>query len=979
MKRIRQKIEDDEEIQFQALEWLDSNEVIEDEGNEYLIRIFGVTSRGFSICVNVIGFTPYFYIKVPESWTSSTLNVFLTGLQKLVQNKNSLLRAKCRIQKKKEFFGFTGEKLQKFARLVFDNSQGMYQYKKILSRGVLISDVSSKIQTYKLYESNFEPLLRFIHIRNLQPAGWINVNEFYTSEIRASKCQLEINAQWTDIHPSSSKNNENAAILQASFDIETYSCPEEDPNTRKLYYPFPVPEKPGNVVYQIATCFKMLGSSDFLCKSLVSLKTCDSIVDENIHVQCFEKESDLLLAWAKLISESDPDILYSYNGDIFDCSYLCKRAEMLGIFSKFVKLLTRIPGLVDKMSYYPDNLYKYFCKESTFSSSAYGTSNYKRLIISGRINFDILIFIKREYKETSYKLDDISEKYLKEKKNDVSPIDIFKAYESGEPEQIKTIGLYCIQDTLLPQKLVDTLAILQTQISMSNVTLVPIKYLIEKGQQIKGFSQIIYRTRIAGYVIPVLEYNDIEGNEKFVGATVLAPDTGFYCLPVTVLDFASLYPSIIRAHNLCYSTIVLNEKYDNLPGVEYKTIEWDDTLDGIKQHHSYKFVQNVKSVLSELLAELALSRTKYKKLMEGEEDQFTKQIYNKTQLAYKVSMNSIYGILGAYTLKCKPIAATVTHCGRQMIKQSKEYIEKNYPGSKVVYGDTDSVFARFHTKSIQDLEDLKEELKLRKSNQSKQLQILKNQCMTEAFELGKEAAQAISRDLFHHPIKLEFEKVYLPLLMLSKKRYVGTYYGKSPLKPDFIDQKGVVLQRRDNCEIVKEVYKKIVDFLLQHEDRGIDMALEYLKSTLEKFLNGNVKINDLVITKTLRTGYKNLNVPHLALARKMEERDKGSAPKTNDRVRYVFIEGNSSKQYEKVEDPDYVVAHGLKIDVKYYIEKQLKNPISEVLALVTDDPKKIFDDILMKYNQKHEKESKINKQLESQRKLEMFIKAMKSP
>ena len=297
-----------------------------------------------------------------------------------------------------------------------------------------------------------------------------------------------------------------------------------------------------------------------------------------------------------------------------------------------------------------------------------------------------MIFIKRDFKENSYKLDNISEKYLGEKKNDVKVIDIFKAYETGDPGDIKKIGLYCVQDTLLPQKLVDVLHILQSQISMSNVTFVPIKYLIERGQQIKALSQIAKNTKQKNYLMPHFEYTDkktiddfetkeefeeYEKSQSFEGATVLAPDKGIYDTPITVLDFASLYPSIIRAHNLCYTTIVLDDKYKNIENIEYLTVDIDNGRTAI-------FAQNADSILPSLLADLAIQRKKYKKLMAGATQPEIIEIYNKTQSAYKVSMNSIYGILGSAAIGCKPIAASVTKIGRDMIKQTKEYIETHH-------------------------------------------------------------------------------------------------------------------------------------------------------------------------------------------------------------------------------------------------------------------------------------------------------------
>lgn len=665
--RKRVVIDKKSKIYFQCLEWHMSDEEDPSEQMDFFkLRVFGVDTEGRSICCTLTEFKPFFYVKVPMNWGMSHLKNFLSELKIYSKYKTSLVSDKISLVMKKEFYGFCNGEEFNFARLVFHNYKGFKHYMYTIK----------KIPGFPLYESNIDPILKFYHIQDIKPSGWVHAKRFRfeREDLESSSCQINIQVSWKDLVPFDKEGN--ADILQASFDIETYSCPKTNEKGEE-YYPFPVPEKKENVIYQIATCFKIMNHNTFLVKHLLTLKKCAEINDPQVVVWECTDEKDLLIKWKKLINLMDPDVLYQYNGDTFDCNYMWKRAEMLGIksmFSNISRLLEHDAEL----------------KESTFSSSAYGTSDYKRLVIPGRINFDILIFIKREFKENSYKLDNVSEKYLKEKKNDVKVVDIFKAYESGIPEQIKKIGEYCIQDTLLPQKLVDTLYIFQTQISMSNVTFVPIKYLIERGQQIKALSQIARNTRVKNFLIPHFEYT--ENEESFKGACVLNAEKGAYLTAISVLDFASLYPSIIMAHNLCYTTFVRDDKYLNLPGVEYRCVDIGDEDESVKCYYA----QNKESILPGLLEDLAVQRKKYKKLMEKEEDPVLREIYNKTQLAYKVSMNSIYGILGAGTIGCKPIAATVTCVGREMIEQTKHYIENNHH----------SVFPEGYTSSELDERDI---------------------------------------------------------------------------------------------------------------------------------------------------------------------------------------------------------------------------------------------------------------------------------
>lgn len=658
-KHYRQSVK--EKIsRFQAIEWHTADEQLEEgKPEQYIIRCFGVTEEGYSVCCTITEFNPFFYLKVPKFWKKAHISEYISKLQsekindKNVINyyqKNSLIPEKCCFEYKKDFYGFHNEEEFKFLKLVFHSQKGMKCYLYGIKK---INDPShkTKIDRLHMYETNIDPLLRFYHIRNIQPSNWLNIKKCFIQEEESSTCQINIECYWQDVFFLEKEGN--APLLQASYDIETYSSPGLNERGEQ-YYPFPIPEKQDNVIYQIATCFKRVNSNDFLVKHILTLKKCEAIEDPSIVVWECSDEKDLLLKWKKLIELMDPDILYQYNGDMFDCNYMNVRSKMLGISGRFYE----VSRLID----YPAEL-----KESSFSSSAYGNSEYKRLTIPGRINFDILIYIKREFKENSYKLDNVSEKYLGEKKNDVKVQEIFKAYETGNPRDILKIAKYCIQDTLLPQKLVDTLHILQTQISMSNVTFVPIKYLIERGQQVKALSQISKKSNEKGYLMPNFDYSL---QDKFVGATVLSPLKGIWGA-VTVVDFASLYPSIMRAHNLCYTTIVIDKSYLNLPDVEYLNVE-------IEEGKTATFAQKTDSILPDLLADLAVQRKKYKKLMGSSEDPSIKEIYNRTQLAYKVSMNSIYGIVGSDAMGIKAIAASVTKIGREMIHQTKEFIENNH-------------------------------------------------------------------------------------------------------------------------------------------------------------------------------------------------------------------------------------------------------------------------------------------------------------
>jgi DNA polymerase elongation subunit (family B) len=310
------------------------------------------------------------------------------------------------------------------------------------------------------------------------------------------------------------------------------------------------------------------------------------------------------------------------------------------------------------------------------ASNALGDNTLKMVPMIGRYVFDMFQDVKREHKLESYSLNNVSKVFLKDEKIDMPVKEMFKRFRSGEG--LEEVAEYCLKDTELPHRIAEKLCLIQNLVEMAKATWVPLSYLSERGQQIKVFSQVCRKARELGFMVPTLYVKQDGTEEKYQGATVLDAQTGAYYGPITALDFASLYPSIMRAHNLCYSTLVMDQRYANVPGVEYE------------QYGPHRFAQNVPSLLPAILNELAAFRKKAKKLMAAAEGTPMEAVYNGQQLAYKISMNSIYGFTGATKgmLPCVAIASTVTMRGRQMIEETKNYVEEHFPGAKVRYGDS---------------------------------------------------------------------------------------------------------------------------------------------------------------------------------------------------------------------------------------------------------------------------------------------------
>jgi DNA polymerase elongation subunit (family B) len=314
-----------------------------------------------------------------------------------------------------------------------------------------------------------------------------------------------------------------------------------------------------------------------------------------------------------------------------------------------------------------------------------------------------------------------------------------------------------------------------------------------------------------------------------------------------------------------------------------------------------------------------------------------KNVLDKRQLGYKVTANSLYGQCGAKTSTFyeKDIAACTTATGRLLLTYAKKIIEECYGdavcdtmiGRKVrtkaeyIYGDTDSVFFTFNLQTLEGTP------------------IRGKEALEITIELAQEAGHLASTYL-KGPHDLEYEKTFMPFCLLSKKRYVGMLYETDPNKCKRKEM-GIVLKRRDNAPIVKDIYGGIIDILMKQQN--IQQAIDFLKTSLQNLVEEKYPMDKLIITKSLRSGYKNpKSIAHKVLADRITARDPGNKPSSGDRIPFAYIITKNKKalQGEKIETPTYIAEHGLKLDYSFYITNQIMKPVQQVFALVLE---KIWD------------------------------------
>ena len=242
------------------------------------------------------------------------------------------------------------------------------------------------------------------------------------------------------------------------------------------------------------------------------------------------------------------------------------------------------------------------------------------------------------------------------------------------------------------------------------------------------------------------------------------------------------------------------------------------------------------------------------------------------------------------------------------------------PGSLIVH-NTDSLFVEFNPKNP----ETGERLTGREARQA-------------TIDLTEEAGKLVTKAL-KPPHDFEFDKVFDPLLMFSKKRYAGNMYEENA-DQCVLKYMGIALKRRDNAPIVKTILGGAIKKLLNEKD--VIGATEFVKKTCMDLINGKTSMYQLTITKSLRAEYANPgSIAHKVLADRITKRDPGNAPTAGDRIEYVYVcpepgQLSAKLQGDRIETPSYARESAITLDYRFYIEHQITNPVAQLFGLLVE-------------------------------------------
>ena len=688
----------------------------------------------------------------------------------------------------------------------------------------------------------------------------------------------------------------------------------------------------------------------------------DDYTSEDTIVYHFDDELEMLSSFNSFIVDMDIDIIEGYNSALFDHPYLFKRYNTL----MTVKYGNRLDNMDRARSCDgPKDEYspiwgrfiqmESFIKEKIFESKQAGKNITKTLFCPGRIDHDGYQVMKKNHNLNSYKLDNVAAEFLGTKKYPMDYNEIHPKYHTKEGRD--ELAVYCVKDAWLTRKIMYKLSKLFVSFQLACVTGIPINDVLNRGQGIRTIALMLRycKRRTPQYFIPrretIKKYNkwnclsknlDVitmqeERFDGFQGAVVLDPKPKFYKDAIATLDFASLYPSVMMCMNMSYETIISRKKMLDMEWTEGKEVRtvpdyyWKDGRMQTKINYDTNIIfatkETRRGVLPEILGSLWEERKLVKKQMKKHHpDTVQYKIANGRQLGLKVCMNSIYGFTGASVgfLPDKRIAESVTKYGRGLTLRTQDLIE-NHPvwgkqhGVRCVYGDTDSVFCHL-PRSLCDGKTPEETVK-------------------RAEEIGREMGEYVDAH-FLRPVELEFEKVYLPFMLIKKKRYCGKKYEDGHVK---IDMKGLECVRRDFCPLLVKTQKEMLTILMN--TMNVEKACKVVSTAMQDLALGKIPLELLTMSKKLSRSpleYKSM-AAHVNLAIRInKERGEQHGFVAGDRVPYVIAKGSSFKMSENSVLPEEIKSGKYVVDIDYYREKQMIPPLTRIIEKLCDNPKSLF-------------------------------------
>ena len=586
--------------------------VDDQEQNTTIIRMYGVNDVGETTCLQIHDFYPYVYVELPRKyeWTRESATAVVNRLTSIMKTRQHIKKDFVR---KFKLYGAhldekTGERQRfPYLKLWFATRADINYLRAVLRNPLFVSGYTSELKL-NIHEAEASTILQLICTTGIPSAGWIEfkpstntTTNTTTTTNKVTSAHTEVSVSYRSLRRLKTREDHVAHPVVLSFDIEV--------NSSKGVNVFPKAVNLGDCIFQIScVLFNHPGAYRGYLLSLgdpcdIEAGQVDANLPDATEVRRFRTEAELIMGFADFIKEHHANVIIGYNIFGFDIKYLMDRAKKPCMC---YSSLRRTGFHLEQLGV--EDVIKWV-------STAFGHQEHKYLKMEGRIFIDLMNIVQRRFKLNKYDLNTVSEEILKDKKEDLSPAELFACYRAGmagDRSALHRTGTYAMKDALLVARLADRLQMWVGAVEEAKVYNSTIFSLYTSGQQIKVFSKVYEYCCRAGYVVDLDGYQS-KDNERYMGAYVFEPVPGYYH-DVVPLDFSSLYPSVIIAFNLSYDTLVTDE---SVPDHLCHVMEWEEHF---LCDHDPKFVK-----YKELDAHIMELRDKLRNLRQRRDEKASKR------------------------------------------------------------------------------------------------------------------------------------------------------------------------------------------------------------------------------------------------------------------------------------------------------------------------------------------------------------------
>lgn len=629
-------------------------------------------------------------------------------------------------------------------------------------------------------------------------------------------------------------------------------------------------------------------------------------------------ELDLINRVVDIVRFYDPDIITGYEVHNNSWGYLIERARKKYEFD-----------LCDELSRVKSQAHGRFGKDS----DRWGFNHTSSIRVTGRHIINLWRAMRGELNLLQYSMENVVFHVLQRRIPHYSFRDLTAWYQSGKPRNLMKLVSYFASRVQMNLEILESNELISRTSEQARLLGIDFFSVFSRGSQFKVESLMFRIAKPENFML-------VSPSRKQVGQQnaleclplVMEPQSDFYTSPLIVLDFQSLYPSVMIAYNYCYSTFLGRARQwrgrDKMGFMDYqrqpRLLELlKDKINISPNGMVYTKPEVRTSLLARMLTEILETRVMVKSGMKmDKDDKFLQRLLNNRQLALKLIANVTYGYTSASfsgRMPCSEIADSIVQTGRETLEKAIALIHSVESwGAEVVYGDTDSLFV-----------------------------YLKGRTREEAFDIGEEIAKAVT-DMNPRPVKLKFEKVYHPCVLLAKKRYVGFKYEHRDQKEPEFDAKGIETVRRDGTPAEQKIEGKALKILFRTAD--LSQVKSYFQKQCTKIMQGNVSIQDFCFAREVRLGTyseRGLPPPGALISTKKMLEDPRLEPQYGERVPYVVVTGApGSRLIDRCVAPETLLNDAqLDLDADYYITKNIIPPLERIFNLVGANVRQWYDEM----------------------------------